>query len=479
MWKKIGVFLLGILVILLSICGVRYFLSKSIQPNVATQADIPVRDSALSIFQKGIQYQTISYDTLPPDSIAFTQFQQFLAEKFPLVFQHLEKETFEKYTLLLKWKGTLANDSPIVLMAHQDVVPVDPLSLSHWKSEPFGGKIIGDTLYGRGSVDDKFCLFAILEATEMLLQQGFQPKRNIFLVFGHNEEKLGSGVATLVDSLQKRNIHPKWVLDEGGEFTETVPGLKGRKVALIGTSEKGYLSVQLKVDMEGGHSSMPAQQTAIDVLIAAIQNIRTHPFPAGFNSSMIGFMDYLGPEMSATNKFFVTNRWLFNSLLLKIYRKSAPGNSLIRTSIAPTIIQSGTKENVIPNIATATVNLRIAPGTTIQQALQHLQKSANDSRVSITPIGIGKEASNITDTRSEGFTHLTMCIQENYDSVLVSPYLMIGATDGRKFETICKNVVRFSPVTDLKGMHGINERVGIDEFKKGIGLYYRILKEAQ
>lgn len=473
------VFLLSLLAILFIVCWIKSLSFKSIQPNVNKQPDIPIRDSALSFFAKGLQYQTVSYDSLAPDSIAFVQFHQYLAAKFPLVFSTLEKETFEKYTLLLKWKGTQTNDSPIVLMAHQDVVPIDSLSLSSWKSDPFAGKIIGDTLYGRGAVDDKFALFSILEATEMLLQQGFKPTQTIYLVFGHNEEKQGSGVATLVDTLQKRQIHPKWVFDEGGEFTRTVPGLKGKKVALIGTSEKGYLSVQLKVDEEGGHSSMPARETAVDILVAAIQHIRSQPFPAAFTTSMDGFMNYLGPEMTATNRFFVSNRWLFNPLLLSIYSKTPPGNALVRTTIAPTIINAGTKDNVIPTIATATINLRIAPGATIQKAIDHLQKSINDKRVTITPIGHSTEASNITDTHSEGFQHLTVCIKENYSDVLVSPFLMIGATDGRKFEKICKTVVRFVPVEDLKGMHGINERVGIEEFKKSIGLYYMVMKEAK
>ncbi|WP_447641328.1 MULTISPECIES: M20/M25/M40 family metallo-hydrolase [Chitinophagaceae] len=476
MWQKLIFFLLIILVVVLVICIVRFFLFKSIQPNNALQADIPIRDSAISHFQQGLQFQTISYDDRPTDSAAFAQFQQFLTQKYPHVFQQLEKETFEDYTLLLKWNGQNPNRPPIVLMAHQDVVPVDPLSLSDWKAKPFAGKIIGDTLYGRGAVDDKCCLFSILEAAEMLLQEGFQPPKPIYLVFGHNEEKMGSGVAALVAALKVRNIHPKWVFDEGGEFTETVPGLKGRKVALIGTSEKGYLSVQLKVDTEGGHSSMPASQTSIDVLIAAIQNIRSHPFPASFTSSMNGFMDYLGPEMSATNKFFVANRWLFNRLLLKIYSQTAPGNALIRTSIAPTIVAAGTKENVIPNIATATINLRTAPGTTTQQVLEHLQKSVNDRRVTITPIGKPTEASDTTSVDSEAFTHLANAIKENYSGVLVTPYLMVGTTDGRKFGEICSNIVRFAPITDLKGMHGVNERVGIEEFKKSIGLYYRVMK---
>lgn len=479
MWQKLFFLLLVILVILLVICIARFFLFKSIQPDKTLQADIPIRDSAISTFQEGLRFQTISYDDRPTDSATFTRFQRFLAEKYPHVFQQLEKETFEDYTLLLKWKGKNPNDSPIVFMAHQDVVPVDPLSLSDWKADPFSGKIIDDTLYGRGAVDDKCCLFSILEAAEMLLQEGFQPPNPIYLVLGHNEEKMGSGVATLVAALKQRNVHPKWVFDEGGEFTEMVPGLKGRKVALIGTSEKGYLSVQLSVDLEGGHASMPTSQTAVDVLIAAIQHIRKHPFPASFTSSMNGFMDYLGPEMSATNKFFVANRWLFNRLLLKIYSKTAPGNALIRTSIAPTIIEAGTKENVIPNIATATINLRIAPGTTKQQVLEHLQKSVNDTRVTITPIGKPTEASDTTSTDSYIFTHLTTCIKENYKDVLVAPYLMVGTTDGRKFGEICHNIVRFAPITDLKGMHGINERIGIDEYRKSIGLYYRMMKESK
>lgn len=251
------------------------------------------------------------------------------------------------------------------MMAHQDVVPVEGASMKMCKQAPFAGAVQQDAIWGRGAADDKFCLFSILEATERLLQQGYRPSRSIYFVFGHDEETGGKGVAAAAKLFQSRGIKAEWVLDEGGEINTEIPGLKGQPVAIIGTAEKGYLSVDLSVNIDGGHSSMPQPETAIDVLTEAIHNLRANTFKPEFTAPVEGFFRYLGPEMPFGSKLAIANRWLFKNLLFRIYHKSPGGNALIRTTIAPTIIQAGLKDNVIPNYAHATVNFRILPGTSI------------------------------------------------------------------------------------------------------------------
>lgn len=480
MGKKIAFFLLAVVLFLVMIVLLKTFTFKSVQPNYPAAKTVLVSDSAVAHLQQGIRFKTISLsDSAKPNSSAFLALHRYLAKTYPLIHQKLQPEKVARYSLLYTWKGKNLSLKPIILMAHQDVVPVEKASLAQWKVDPFGGIIRDGKLFGRGAADDKISLFALLESTEKLLQENYQPKRSIYFVFGHDEEAGGKGVKAVAALFKSRGIKADWVLDEGGEITKKeIPGLQGKPVALIGTSEKGYLSISLKVNIEGGHSSMPKPETAVDVLVAAIQKLRAKPFPASFGGSTGDFFKYLGPEMPFTSKMAIANQWLFKPLLFKIYEKSPGGNALIRTTIAPTILQAGVKDNVIPSSATATINFRLLPGTSIDAVFRHVKEAIADDRVKlIKQDAFAEEASAVTSTQSEGFKQLEKAVAESYPGTLIAPYLTVGATDSRQMAEISAAILRFSPVTDLEGMHGLNEKIGVEEYKKAVGFYYLLIKD--
>lgn len=471
--------LLVVFLVLVMIVLVKTFTFNSVQPNYPAAKPVLMSDQAISHLQQGIRFKTVSLsDSAKTDSSAFLALHQYLTQTYPLIHQKLQLEKVAQYSLVYTWKGKNLNLKPVILMAHQDVVPVEKASLAQWKVDPFAGTIQEGKIWGRGAADDKISLFALLEATEKLLQENYQLKRSIYFVFGHDEEAGGKGVKAVAALFKTRGIKADWVLDEGGEITKKeIPGLHEKPVALIGTSEKGYLSIGLKVDIEGGHSSMPKTETAVDVLIAAIQKLRAKPFPASFGGSTGDFFKYLGPEMPFTSKIAIANQWLFKPLLFKIYEKSLGGNALIRTTIAPTILQAGVKDNVVPAIATATINFRLLPGTSIDAVFRHVKEAISDNRVQlIKQNAFAEEASGLTSTQSEGFKQLEKAVIESYPGTLIAPYLTVGATDSRQMAGISANILRFAPVTDLEGMHGLNEHIGVDEYKKAIGFYYWLMK---
>ncbi len=473
-------FLLAIVLLLVAVVLIKTLTFKSIQPKYAATKNVEVSENAIAHLQQGIRFKTVSFsDSAKTDSSVFLALHRYLAQTYPLVHQKLALEKVAHYSLVYTWKGKNPTLKPVILMAHQDVVPVEKASLLQWKTDPFGGSIQNGKLYGRGTADDKISLFSLLEAAEKLLQENYQPKRSIYFVFGHDEEAGGKGVKAVAALLKSRGIKADWVLDEGGEITKKeIPGLQGKPVALIGTSEKGYLSIDLKVNIEGGHSSMPKPETAVDVLIAAIQKLRAKPFPASFGGSTGDFFKYLGPEMPFTTKMAIANQWLFKPLLFKIYEKSAGGNALIRTTIAPTILQAGVKDNVIPTSASATINFRLLPGTSINAVSKHVKEAINDNRVQlIKENAFAEEASAVTSTQSSGFKQLEKAVIENYPGTLIAPYLTVGATDSRQMAGIANCILRFSPVTDLEGMHGLNENISVKEYPKAISFYYRLMKE--
>ncbi|HLZ97770.1 MAG TPA: M20/M25/M40 family metallo-hydrolase, partial [Steroidobacteraceae bacterium] len=223
--------------------------------------------------RSAVRFQTISQDLAPDDDhrSEFLRLHSFLREAFPHVDAVLSREVVNGYALLYTWPGEDPAAKPVVLMAHQDVVPIAPGSESRWHAGPFSGDIKDGYVWGRGAWDDKGNLMSILEAVEALAAAGFKPRRTIYLAFGHDEEIGGAQGASAIASLFKsRGIRPEFVLDEGMLITEGImPGLDP-PAALIGIAEKGWATLKLTSTAPPGHSSMPGPRTAIGSLATAL-----------------------------------------------------------------------------------------------------------------------------------------------------------------------------------------------------------------
>jgi carboxypeptidase PM20D1 len=472
------------LVLLILFMGYKTLQFKSQQIKVAAVALNPVGEQVVDRFAKAVTLQTISPEKESDfDSLAFFQFNDFLKTSFPLADSLLEKKRFNHFSHLYKWTGSDPSLKPVILMAHLDVVPVIEENLTDWKQPPFEGKILNDTLWGRGTIDNKIGVMGLLEATEALLSNGFQPKRTLYLSFGHDEEIGGlRGAKVIVEHLKSQGIEAQFVLDEGGTISQNIiPGLE-KDVALIGIAEKGYVSLELSIKKEGGHSSMPEKESAIDILSAAIVKIKRNPFPAKLAGPIAGFMENLGPEMGGINKFIFANRWLFEPVITGIYEKTGSGNALVRTTTAPTIFNAGIKDNIIPQNAKATVNFRIMPGESSSSVLARVQELIQDPRIQITKGRMQSEPSQVSSTESKGFSTIRKTVAEVYPDALVAPFLVIAGTDAKHFETIAKDIYRFSPMiinpANIKSFHGLNERIAVKDFKKAVQFYQQLIQNS-
>ena len=278
------------LVLLLFIAAIVLFRTLRMmkpQPTVEEQPGLEV-DAASAAERLGhiIRCETVSMsEESAPNAGEFRRLHRLIEEMFPGVHSHLTREPVNEYSLLYTWQGIDPDLPALVFMAHLDVVPADPSTLEQWEHKPFSGEIADGFVWGRGTLDIKSQAMAILEAVEMQVQQGYQPKRTIYLAFGHDEEIGGTGQAEIVRRLNERGVRIEAVLDEGGSVIQgSVPGVKS-PVALIGVAEKGYLTAELNVSATPGHSSMPPRQTAIGILAAALARIESapQPDPAGFH----------------------------------------------------------------------------------------------------------------------------------------------------------------------------------------------------
>ena len=472
------------LVLLVLFMGYKTLQFKSQQIKVAAVTLNPVGEQVVDRFAKAVTVQTISPEKERDfDSLAFFQFNDFLKTSFPLADSLLEKKRFNHFSHLYKWTGSDPSLKPVILMAHLDVVPVIVENLTDWKQPPFEGKIVNDTLWGRGTIDNKIGVMGLLEATEALLSNGFQPKRTLYLSFGHDEEIGGlKGAKVIVEHLKAQGVEAQFVLDEGGTISQNIiPGIE-KDVALIGIAEKGYVSLELSIKKEGGHSSMPEKESAIDILSAAIVKIKSNPFPAKLAGPIAGFMENLGPEMGGINKFIFANRWLFEPVITGIYEKTGSGNALVRTTTAPTIFNAGVKDNVIPQNAKATVNFRIMPGESSSSVLARVQELIQDPRIQITKGRMQSEPSQVSSTESKGFSTIRKTVAEVYPDALVAPFLVIAGTDAKHFEPIAKDIYRFSPMiinpANIKSFHGLNERIAVKDFKKAVQFYQQLIQNS-
>lgn len=456
--------------------------SRQIQPippdNITLDANVLAGRLA-----KAVQFQTVSYeDKAKFNENEFKAFQKFLEQSYPKVHAALKKEIVGNYSLLYTWQGQDDQELPVLLAAHMDVVPAEYDPESKWVYPPFQGKIAGGFIWGRGTLDDKESVLGIFEAMEKLLQDGYVPRRTIYIALGHDEEIGGqNGTAKIAALLHSRGIKLDYVLDEGLTITEGMLPNISRPVALVGIAEKGCLSIELRVEGEGGHSMMPPEQTAIGILGTAISKIEQDRYPARMEVPVRKMFETLSPEMPFGMKVVFSNLWIFEGLVKKKLTSAPRTNALVRTTSAPTIFQAGVKENVLATKARAVVNYRLLPGDTIDTVLLKVQKTIDDPRVKIAVLeGLKSNPSNIADTESKGFKAVEKAIRQVFPEALVAPGLVIALTDSRHYGTLTANILHFSPIRlqadDLKRFHGTDERIAPEDYKEVVKFYAQLIR---
>ena len=288
-----------------------------------------------------IQFKTISHaEPSKMDAKAFLDFALWLEQTYGRAHQILQKKTVGDHTLLFEWPGKQKELPPILLMAHYDVVPIEPGTQGDWKYPAFSGMVAEKKVWGRGAIDDKGPLIGIFEAVEGLMQSGYQPERTVYFAFGHDEEVGGNaGNLKIAERFKAEGVRLAWVLDEGLVITDGIMAGVKPPVALIGIAEKGYLSLSLRARGEGGHSSMPPAHSAVGKLAKAITLLEENPFDAGLDGPAEKLFEAVGPELDFGKRLLFANLWLFESLVVGELAKKPATNALVRTTIAATMFQ--------------------------------------------------------------------------------------------------------------------------------------------
>ena len=480
--KKLAVILcLGLLLLFGVLLGRTWRLADaSILPAAVVKNDLDASILAERL-AKALQIPTIAH--VPPEANELAPFQalhDLMRSSFPRAFSALKTEVIVGGSLLMTWQGSDPSLKPILLLSHQDVVPVSPGTEGDWQHPAFSGAIDQGFIWGRGTLDDKSSLFGLLEAVEHLLLKGLTPRRSVILAFGHNEEVGGSSAKAIANLLADRGIRAEFILDEGGMVSEGIVSGIVRPAALVGVTEKGYLSIELTAQGPGGHSSMPPSDTNIGRLSRAITRLEANEQPLRIGSTLAESLQALAPAMGFGRRLAVANLWLFSPVITKMLAAADSTRAALHTTLAPTIFQAGNKDNVLPGIASAVINLRLIPGDSIAKATQRVEEVIDDPEVKIRPLDHNREPAPESDPKAGSFAALANSILQVFPDASVAPYSTVGATDAAHYMAISPNIYRFLPVRwgadDQKRFHGTNERISVEGYADAVRFYIQLIR---
>lgn len=486
-WGKVGLGLLAIVVVMVAVVAYRTatFKPASAVDVSAIKVAAPLavdQDKAAQHLSESIQIQTVSHqDKAENDWAQWDRLHAWLATTYPAAHKAMTREILPNKALVYTWTGSDPKLAPIVLMAHQDVVPVTPGTEGDWHHPPFAGVIADNAVWGRGSLDDKGSLVTIFESLDALAASGFQPKRTVIIVSGQDEEAGGTGAQAAAALFKARGIKAEWVLDEGMAVVTDFP-MVNRPVAVIGLAEKGYATLQIVARAPGGHSSAPPKETGVETLSKAVLAITGKPFPMKFDGPGADMIRAVTPMTDLKTRIVVANTWLFGPILKAQLAKSPASAATLHTTIAPTMLKGSPKENVLPQDATAWINYRIAPGHTADEVMAAAKAATKGLNVELSwAQGRAINPSPVSATDSEGWKVLAALAGDG-GRIPVAPGLVTAGTDSRFLTSVSKDVYRFAPlqasVGEFSMIHGTNERMTLPNLKRMTDFYTSLIATA-
>ncbi|KAG8770390.1 hypothetical protein FRC12_004298 [Ceratobasidium sp. 428] len=510
----------------------------------AAFADPSFEAVAAEYLGAAVRIPTESYDNLKPVGQdprwdVFYNFSSHLLEAYPNVHTTLTQTRINTHALLYHWPGSDSSLKPILLTAHQDVVPVDPNTVDLWTHPPYSGHYDGTWVWGRGSTDDKTGLVGILVTLEKLIEKGFKPKRGILVGFGIDEEASGrygaKNIAKYIEEHFGKNSVAALV-DEGGR----IYNFGDVSVAQPAVAEKGYMDVRVEVATPGGHSSVPPEHTSIGILASILVEIESTPYdpkltrsspmydlfqcyaahvpslPQSFRDAIFESICSASSSRRAQRKcdealqqveaqlFDAQSEWNGGDEL-----KARASKSFLRTTQAVDIVDGGVKANALPELASAIVNHRIRTDSSLS-ALQesitskllplaqkyNLTLSAFSDKTLTTgglgtlklsdAFGTALPPAPLTPTEGKeaaAYRLLSGVIRKTRGEkkTAVSPAIMSGNTDTRYYWSVTPNIFRYSHLSDRdlhNGLHTINEATRVSGFVEQIQFFKNFILTA-
>ncbi len=433
------------------------------------------QNAYISSLQRMVRVPTVS-DPAHLDPKTFEEFRTLLEDLFPNVHKVCELRKFDD-ALLYKWPGSGTEELPVLFMNHHDVVPADPPG---WEHPPFDAEIADGKIWGRGTLDDKGGLFAMFQAAEELIREGFVPEKDIWFETGGNEETSGSGAAAAASWLEEQGIRLEMVFDEGGDVVYDPIGGADGTFGMIGVGEKCVVDMKFIARSDGGHASTPEKDTPLVRLGKFMAYMeRRQLFDTELSPTAAEMLKRFAPYMGKAGKVAGNDRakWLLEKVLPRF---GAAAGALLSTTVAFTMCCGGEAVNAIPREAWVIGDMRCSHHQGVEGSLSKIRKAAEKFGLETEIIDLGAE-SRIADYKGKAFRLVEEAVKETLPEVdACAPYIMNGASDARFFDKVCDQCIRFLPfrisAEQMNAVHGINECLDLDTIVPAVDYYKYMLR---
>ncbi len=421
----------------------------------ATEPDWPaVEQHAIDLLQRYVRIASVN----PPADTSGTA--KLLESEFADVGMKVtlyQSGPGGKTNLIMRLPGKDRTRRPLLLLNHMDVVPVDP---ARWNTNPFGAEIKDGLMWGRGTLDMKSTGIMQLTALILMKQLGITPSRDIVFLATCDEETGGVNGAGWMIQHHWDELNPEYVLDEGGVGSRDVYTI-GKTVFGVSVADKRVFWLKLRATGTSGHASQPIPDNANDILIAAIEKAKQLQPPNKPNAVVL--------EMRRAVGTFASNKFM---------------NAIQQNTISLTTLRSGLgdppKVNVIPSVAEATLDCRLLPGENADEFLSEMKARVNDPRVSFERISQKPDDPESSSVETIVYAAIHKAIVEQYADATIMPIIVPFGTDGEKFRVRGSITYGIYPMlidaATLATMHSDSEHIPVDQFRKGLHIYFDILR---
>jgi carboxypeptidase PM20D1 len=361
----------------------------------------------------------------------------------------------------------------ILFSAHMDVVDA---RREEWEREPF--KLIEEkgNFYGRGTLDNKAGVVALVSAILRFKASQLKPSRELVFAFVSDEETDMRTTKLIAAHPWVKNAEFAINTDAGGGILDDTNGKP--LIYLVQGAEKTFATFDVVVTNPGGHSSRPREDNAIYQLAHALEKIEAHRFAVMATDLTRSYLGAVGKEQSgpvgeALRKFAADPT---DAAATDVLAKSPEFVGTTRTTCVATMLEGGHAENALPQTAKATVNCRIFPGVAVDSVRDELVATIKDPAVKVLVRGT-PEASPVSQMRPDVMAAITRAVHAHYPGVTVVPYLESGGTDGKVYRaagipTFATSGL-FTKPSEMFA-HGLNERLPVAAFYQGLDHVYRL-----
>ena len=451
----------------------------------AHEGDYPEldKDAACRRLARALAQRTVYTTPEGTDFAPFERLQGLMREGYPRLMAAASLELVG-HSVLITLEGTRPDLPGILLLAHQDVVPVAEGTEGLWEHPPFSGHLDDEWVWGRGALDIKEMLMGELEACELLLARHGRPARTIWLCFGEDEEVTSRGACALAAELGRRGAHAAFSLDEGvSTFSDGAAwGAPGEVLGDVCLSQKGYLDLRLTAAGAGGHSSNPFGVTLLERFCRAVSSVAgalPHPLPTPLVSHAFSLLaDKVTQEPLRSLARGGGRR---AEALARAAARVPSLYPLVTTTMAVDMLDGGSSAaNVMPGDVSATVNFRLLPPDTAEDVMSWVVPALEGTHVTAEVVH-ETPAGRMDEPRGMGYDALLGVLGRYHPGVTFLPSIVCGGTDSVRYEAVCDSLLRFTPFRPApselsRGVHGTNERISRRAYAQGIRVICALLE---